>query len=153
MISSRAIPLFFLALGFVPLSVSAQVYKCVEDTGRISYTNSRGNNKNCTALDNAQAVSSIPSATFTKPTSFPKVSSDTQRERDQTRRQLLESELAGENAALEEAKKALAEQESIRLGNEQNYQKVLDRLQPYKNDIEQRERNIEALNKEISGLR
>ncbi|MDR2032728.1 MAG: DUF4124 domain-containing protein [Azoarcus sp.] len=154
MISSRVIPLFLLALVLAPLSASAQVYKCIEDNGRISYTNNRGNNKKCTALDNAPAVSSLPASSFTRPqVSFPKVSSDTQRERDKARRQVLENELADETAALEEAKRALAEQEGIRLGGEKNYQRVLDRLQPYRSDVERRERNIEALNKEISGLR
>ena len=152
MIPSRAIPLFLLALGLAPLPVSAQVYKCIDDTGKISYTNSRGNNKNCTALDNTQAVSTFPPPPRT-PSSFPKVSNDAQRERDKARRQLLESELAGEQAALEQAEQALKEQQAIRLGNEQNYQKVLDRLQPYQSEVDRRKRNIEALEKEIAGLR
>jgi heme oxygenase len=65
----------------------------------------------------------------------------------------LESELSSERAALDDARKALAEQEAVRNGDERNYQKVLDRLQPFKDDVERRTRNVEALNKEISGLR
>ena len=147
----------FLALGLVPVSASAQVYKCVDSSGKISYTNERAG-KSCEALSNAQAVSTISmrppgSAPASAPTSFPKVSNNAQQARDQGRRQVLESELASEQAALEASRKQLAEQEAIRQGNEKNYQKVLERLQPFKDDIDRRERNIEALNKELSGAR
>ncbi|MDR3087246.1 MAG: DUF4124 domain-containing protein [Azoarcus sp.] len=152
---TRALPLslFFLTLGFAPFSASAQVYKCVDVNGKISYTNERSS-KSCETLNNTQSVSTISMrAPTSAPATFPKVSSDTQQERDRGRRQVLESELASEQAALEAARKQLAEQETVRYGNEKNYQKVLDRLQPFKDDIERRERNIEALNKELSGQR
>ena len=80
---------------------------------------------------------------------FPNVSSDTQRARDNTRQQILQSELDTEQKALDEAKKALAEQEAVRMGNERNYQKVLDRLEPYKNAVELHQRNIDALQREL----
>ena len=41
----------------------------------------------------------------------------------------------------------------MRLGDERNYQKVLDRLQPFKDKVDLHKRNIEALRREISGLR
>ena len=40
-----------------------------------------------------------------------------------------------------------------RRGDERNYQKVLDRLQPFKDKVDLHKRNIEALRREISGLR
>jgi septal ring factor EnvC (AmiA/AmiB activator) len=147
---TRAIPFFFLLAGFAS-SAPAQVYKCTDANGKISYTNESTPSRNCKSLTNEQPVSTIPMRATAA--SFPKVSSDAQRERDSARRQVLENELSSEQSALEEARKALAGQESVRNGNEKNYQKVLDRLQPFKEDVERRERNIEALNKEISGLR
>lgn len=62
-------------------------------------------------------------------------------------------ELASEQASLEQAKKELANQEAIRTGDERNYQRVLDRLQPFKDKVALHERNIEALKKEIGNLR
>ncbi|MGL4408555.1 MAG: DUF4124 domain-containing protein, partial [Zoogloea sp.] len=47
----------------------------------------------------------------------------------------------------------LAEQEAVRYGDERNYQKVLDRLQPYKDKVQMHERNIEALRRELANLR
>ncbi|WP_228111912.1 hypothetical protein [Zoogloea sp. 1C4] len=79
--------------------------------------------------------------------------SGTQKARDTDRRRILEEELATEQKSLEAARKELEEQESVRYGNERNYQKVLDRVQPYKDKVQLHERNIEALRREISNLR
>jgi hypothetical protein len=149
----RAIPLL-LALGFAPMA-SAQVYKCVNaDDNRVTYTNDRDSAKakGCKVLDTEQAVSTISMSKTPTPATFPKVTNDTQRERDNARRQVLETERSDEQKALEAAQQALTEQEGIRNGDERNYQKVLDRLQPYKDKVEQHQRNLEALNKEISNL-
>jgi hypothetical protein len=51
------------------------------------------------------------------------------------------------------ASKELTEQESVRLGDERNYQKYLDRVQSFKDKVALHERNIEALNKELAKLR
>jgi hypothetical protein len=144
--------LFFLAFGFP--SASAQVFKCVDAHGKVTYSNSGGSGKGCKQLSNEQSVSTISMrANASPPAAFPRVSDDAQRERDRARRQILEKELDNEQQALEGARKELAEQEATRSGGEKNYQKVLDRLQPYKDAVERRERNIEALTQELSGLR
>ncbi|NLF54262.1 MAG: DUF4124 domain-containing protein [Thauera phenolivorans] len=148
-----------------PTLASAQVYKCVDGEGRITYTNDRSLGRSCQPLPQNQAVSTVPGpaqrATPAAPArapaatsgGFPRVSQEDQRARDDTRRQVLHNELASEQAALEEAQKALAEQESIRLGDERNYQKMLDRLQPFKDKVELHQRNIDALQREIANLR
>ena len=159
-------------------SAQAQVYKCTGADGGVTYTNDRSIGRNCTALKMDLPVSSIPAvrprntgsnraatparsgnnsgARATTSSSgggggsFPNVSNETQRARDNTRQQILQSELATEQKALDEAKKALTEQEAVRMGNERNYQKVLDRLEPYKNAVELHQRNIDALQRELS---
>jgi hypothetical protein len=151
----RTLPLI-LALCITPLA-HAQVYKCVDADGRTTYTNDRSLARGCTQLDSDQSVSSIPAprpaTAQPAPSSFPKVSPDAQRERDDARHKVLETELATEEAALADARKALSEQEATRLGNERNYQKVLDRLQPFKDKVELHQRNVDALRRELSGLR
>lgn len=156
---------FALVLASVLISpvALADVYKCVETdpvTGqkRVTYTNAR-EAKGCERLSQDLPVSSVPGPSPAKkpaaspPGGFPKVSTDDQRARDAERRKLLESELAAEQAALADARKALDEADAVRFGNERNYQKKLDRLQPFKEAVEQHERNVEALQKELSGLR
>jgi hypothetical protein len=81
------------------------------------------------------------------------VDSGTQKARDTDRRRILEEELATEQRALDGAQKQLTEQEAVRYGDERNYQKVLDRLQPFKDKVHLHERNIEALKREIGNLR
>ncbi|ENO86578.1 DUF4124 domain-containing protein [Thauera linaloolentis] len=155
----RILPLTVLLYAALP--AQAEVYKCIDAEGRVTYTNDRSAARGCTALDTGQSVSTVPaparrpaaSPGTVSPSGFPKVSPGDQRARDDGRRQVLESELATEESALATAEKALAEQEAIRLGDERNYQKVLDRLQPYRDKVELHKRNIEALRREISGLR
>lgn len=152
--------LAFVAASLISTTVFADVYKCVEvdpNTGerKTTYTNDR-RVRGCERLSSDLPMSTVspppvraPQAT---PPSYPKVSSDTQKERDDTRRQILEEELAAEERSLEDARKALAEQDAVRLGNERNYQKKLDRLKPFQDKVEQHERNVEALKKEIANL-
>ena len=139
------------------------MYKCVDADGRVTYTNDPSLARGCKLLDSGQAVSTVPAPVrppaassgtgSSTPSSFPRVSAGDQRVRDDGRRQVLESELRTEEEALAQAERNLLEQESVRLGNERNYQKVLDRLQPFKDKIELHKRNIEALRREISGLK
>jgi len=57
-----------------------------------------------------------------------------------------------EQAALAKARQELAAQEQVRSGEERNYARVQERLQPYKDSIETHEKNIEALKRELSNL-
>ncbi|MGC3962117.1 MAG: DUF4124 domain-containing protein [Rhodocyclaceae bacterium] len=136
----------------------ADIYKCLDDAGHVTYTNDRpASGKGCTLLTREQSITTIPApkraAQTPTPASFPKVDDATQKSRDQTRRQILDSELATEQKQLDAAKKELADQESVRNGDERNYQKFLDRVQPYKDKVALHERNIEAIRKELSNLK
>lgn len=136
------------------------LYKCVDDAGRPMYTNQKSAGKSCTIMSQDKPVSTftpppVPKARSGAPTpeGFPKVSGETQRNRDNDRRRILEDELANERKALDEAKRALAEQETVREGGERNYQRVLDRLKPFQDNVQLHERNVEALQKELGNLR
>ena len=86
------------------------------------------------------------------PQGFPSESSDARASAKERQREILEQELAREEDMLEKAQKALAEQEAVRYGNERNYARVLDRLQPFKDNVELHQKNIEALRRELSNL-
>ena len=146
-------------VGLFAQNAMADIFKCVDDQGKVTYTNSR-TSKGCSTLSRDLPVSSVPappsssrSASSTDSGGFPKVSEDTQRSRDSDRKQILTQELSAEEKSLEGAKKALAEQEAVRYGDEKNYQKVLDRLQPFKEKVELHQRNVDALKREIGALR
>ena len=162
----------FRRLGFlgvlflaVPCAQADVMYQCVDEHGNKTFSNvkSSGKGAKCTTMNlgpSTQPSSSSGkpsagsgSAKTPSPSSFPKVEGDVQKERDNDRKRILESELSTEQKNLEEARKELAEQEATRLGNERNYQKVLDRLEPYKNKVALHERNIEAIRRELAKVR
>lgn len=154
-------------LGVAP-SAHAEIYECVDSNGAKRFTNIAAEAKGCKVLNvgpintapatpaqsaNAgKASPARPSATPT-PASFPRVDRDTQHSRDNDRRRILENELASEQKALDDAKRELAVQESQRLGDERNYQRVLDRLEPYKKKVKQHEDNVAAIRREIGSIR
>jgi hypothetical protein len=137
------------------------MYQCVDDLGRKTFSNVKLSDKDfkCKVLDIGPATSvpavpvPRPAARPASPPGFPKVGENAQKERDDDRRRILENELTAERQNLEQARKELTEQEGIRNGNERNYQRVLDRLEPYKNKVALHERNIEAIEKELDNLR
>lgn len=151
------LPVLALWLQIVP--AQADVFKCLDNEGRITYTNTTSKNCKTLSLDPLPVTPAAPTAkssTTSKnptPASFPKIDDATQKARDTDRRRILETELATEQKNLEEAKKQVLEQEAVRMGDERNYQKVLDRIQPFKDKVALHERNIVAIKKEISNLR
>lgn len=92
----------------------------------------------------ARGVESVPSA---------KVDSVTQARRDGDRRGILKDELARERELLSEAQKRYEEEEAVRSGDERNYQRVLDRLKPFQDRINQHQRNIDSITKELENTR
>ncbi len=146
----RAVLAVMLMLAAV--HAKADIYKSVDEDGRVTYSNvpSKGAQKL-----NLEPLNTVPlSKPSTQPPgSFPKVDAETQKNRDKVRRQILENELTQEMNQLEDAKKALAEGESVRLGGERNYQKYLDRIQPLKDAVAEHQKNIDALKEELAGLR
>ena len=145
-----------LAAGMTP-SAFADIYKCVGADGQVMYSNMPEKNCKRLSLDpipsSLAAAAARPAAKTPSPATFPKVEENAQKARDNDRKRILESELEAEQKNLEQAKKDLAEQEATRSGGERNYQKVLDRLQPLKDKVALHERNIEAVQKELSRLR
>ena len=121
------------------------LYRCTDPTGVVLYTNQKATNKHCTVLSvqvprpaeggkplaNAgNANGAVPPTSTPSPAGFPRVSSNEQRSRDTDRRAILETELATERANLENARKTATA-----------------------NAVALHERNIAALNKEISKLK
>ena len=146
----------------VPLTLAltapawADTFKCMDANGRATYTNMKEETKgkNCTVvMREISVVPAVPAAragaATPSPAGFPKVDPATQKTRDDSRRRILEEELGGEEKALAQAKAELTEQEGIRGGDERNYQRVLDRLQKYKDEVERHQKNVEALKKEL----
>lgn len=148
---------------FAP-AASAVLCKYVDDNGHVTYSDSavKGAKKSSCfeappvpqppSQPQPQSARSAPPQTVNAP-GLPNVDPATQRRRDDSRRKILEDELAVEERALAESRKALSEGEATRLGSERNYQRYIDRIQGLKDRVTQHERNISALKQELSNLR
>lgn len=151
---------FVLALIILPMVTHASdtnrvLYKCTDQSGVALYTNQKTKNKSCTVISvqmvpppsNKGATNGVvPGSTGgTKtptPTDFPRVSNNDQKARDGDRRAILDRELAAEQANLEKAKIPTSASTASP-----------EARKAWQDSIALHERNIEALNKEIAGLR
>ena len=119
-----------LTLFFVS-TAHAEIYKHVDAQGRVTYSNvpikgaTKLNLEPLATAPGPRAKTSTPT-----PANFPRVDSDTQKKRDDTRRKILEEELAAEEKLLTDAAKGKSKEE-----------------------IELHEKNVSALKKELSNLK
>jgi hypothetical protein len=132
-----------------------EIYRCIDAEGRRHYTNAKretGGMKCELVTSQINVAPPLTKPPPRAPSGFPRETardSATARERQ---RDILQQELASEEQALSKARQALTEQEAVRSGDERNYARVLERLQPYKDSVETHEKNIEALRRELANL-
>ena len=159
---NRLRALILVTFGTLPLGASAQVteiYKCVDPGGRPLYTSDKKDTagKKCELVSREVNVVSPPpgkaAARSGSPGGFPKESASERASAKGRQREILEQELATEQKLLAQAKQKLAEQEAVRGGDERNYSRVLERLQPFRETVEVHEKNVEALRRELSNAR
>ena len=141
-----------------------EIFKCKSADGRWTYTNDRAEaeRQKCEVVTRQVNVAPTPKPTppppptastrSARPGEFPKESASERMSARERQRDILEKELATEQAALGKAKEELAAQEAVRSGDERNYARVLERLQPYKDTVETHEKNVEALRRELNNL-
>lgn len=132
------------------LGQGSEIFKCLDGKGRPLYTSDKRDTvgKKCEVV--SREVNVMPA---TKPGAFPRESAKDSSAARQRQREVLQQELANEQESLARARKELAEQEAVRSGDERNYAKVLERLQPLKDTVETHEKNIAALRRELANLR
>lgn len=151
-----------LLLGWAISPATAEIWECVDDSGNKRFTNIKAESKGCRLLSvsapntvpgTKAAPKGDPARPGATPKDFPRVDTDTQRQRDNDRRRILEQEFSNEQKLLDQARKELSQQESVRLGSERNYQRVLERLEPYKKKVKLHEDNIANLKRELANTK
>jgi len=149
--------LLILALAALPAQAQVtEIFKCRSPDGHWTYTNDRreAEKQKCelvTRQINVAPAQKPPRSSG--PGQFPRETPEASANAKARQREILEKELAQEQAALARAQKELAEQEQVRYGNERNYARVEERLQPFKDSVETHQKNIEALRRELANLR
>ena len=134
-----------------------EIWKCKSADGHWTYTNDRreAEQQKCEVVTRQINVAPAPPkpAARATPNNFPKETPQDRASAGARQRDILEKELAQEQQALAKAKEELAAQENVRYGNERNYARVEESLQPFKDSVETHEKNIEALRRELGNLR
>src|SRR6266850_3133617 len=152
--------LFVLLGALLALPARAQqvteIFKCKGANGHWTYTNDRreAEKQKCEVVTrqvNVAPATKAPSRSA-RPGEFPKETAAERASARERQREILEKELVTEQAALGKARQDLAAQEAVRTGEERNYARVQERLQPYKDSVETHEKNIEALRRELNNL-
>ena len=144
--------LMALSAGFSPMGAHAQpvseIFKCRNDQGQVTYTNDRRQaEKQKCVLVTSQQITVAPAA------KFPRESSRDSAKAKERQREILEKELRTEEQALSKARQALAEQQQVRGGDERNFARVQERLQPFQDTVQNHEKNIQALQRELGNLK
>ena len=133
-----------------------EIYKCVDGkSGRPLYTSDKRDTagKKCQLVTREVNVAPAQRPRASNPSSFPKETAAERANAKGRQRDILEKELVAEQQSLLKARQDLAEQESVRSGDERSYARVEQRLQPFKDSVELHEKNIEALRRELNNLR
>ncbi|TAJ76427.1 MAG: DUF4124 domain-containing protein [Gallionellaceae bacterium] len=136
----------------------AEIYKRIDADGHVTYSS--------TPLKGAKKLHLEPLPTLPPPprtrgnegaADFPRVNSATQKDRDNTRRQILEDELATEEKALAEARRDWqdgAENPETYTGKDgkvyRNVAKQDEKMGGLQEQVQMHEKNIEALKTELS---
>jgi hypothetical protein len=161
-----------LIVGSFSFVAHADIYKCMGDSGIPAFvdgkTKTESSYKNCVLFirdDSASGKSSTKAGRQSQtktatPADFPRVDRQTQSQRDDKRKDILQQELEAEKQTLEDAKKAYAEGESNpemftsangkRFRNVPKFQEKMQKLQ---SDVDTHEKNIELLQKELDSTK
>ncbi|MGH8807117.1 MAG: DUF4124 domain-containing protein [Noviherbaspirillum sp.] len=159
----QQLSVLLLAIAAGSAQAQSEVYLCVDEHGKREYKNT-GVMKGCKKVDLpgitmipapprkpvVQTAAAKPAST---PSDFPKVDGDTQKTRDNDRKQILLDEMKSEEQKLGNLKKEYNNGEPERRGDERNYAKYQERVASMKDDIGRTEKNIEALKRELGNLK
>ena len=149
--------LLFACLPCAP--VLAETCKYVDKDGHVTYSNAPvPNARKVGCIEAPPPVKGHATTDPTKPgQGTPQVGSKlpegSQPKTSDDRRKALVEELAREQDALVKAREALAQQAAIRLGEERNYARVIERLKPYQDEVATHEKRVESIKQEVANLK
>lgn len=149
----------FVLLFLYPVLAQAEIYKAVDADGHVTYSSVPISGGKKIIL--APLPTMLPPAASTKaPKGFPRVDSETQKNRDDTRFLILQNELSNEEILLADANNDLLEAEAnpeVFKGKDgktyRNVAKYDEKVKPLQDRVELHQKNIEALNTELSKLK
>ncbi|GGP22600.1 DUF4124 domain-containing protein [Silvimonas iriomotensis] len=144
-------------LALLAASAYADIYKSVDADGRVTFSNIPMKGAVKVYTDPIPMGSSKvhgksgggSKVTAPSPADFPRVDAATQKSRDTNRRQILTDELATEQQALSDARKALADAQTS-TDAQNNPQKYQERVSRLRDNATLHEKNVAALQQEMA---
>ena len=141
------------------LGAQAEIYKRVDEDGHVTYSSTPIKGGKKLHLEPLPTMTPPPKAR-NSPEGFPRVNSETQSRRDDTRRKILEDELATEQKALEEARIRLKEgqdnPEVYKNASGQTFRNVAkyeEKVNALQEEVSAHEKNVKALQTELANLK
>jgi len=148
------IPILIIAGMAMAAIAVAEIYKHVDQEGRITYSNTPTKGAKRLYLDPAAAQ---PKPAVATPDGFPKVARKVQQQRDMKRREILAEELATEEKLLSDARQALKKGEMSpevsKISSTQSRQNVInseEQMKKFREQVLLHENNIVALKRELA---
>jgi hypothetical protein len=137
--------------------VHAEIYKSVDEDGHVTYSSTplKGGKK----LNLEPLPTMVPPANVQSSEGFPRVDTETQRGRDDTRRKILQDELNAEQKLLDEATQNLKDGESnpevFKRNDGKTYRNVAkydEKVKVLQEQVDLHKNNVDALKTELSKL-
>lgn len=144
----KIILIICLASLLSPAVVQSDVYKNIDESGNVTYSNIRSNKAEQLDLPPITVVPGIDSAAVEA-----KIQKRMQSIQIEEQREALENKISEEEIRLEELENEYKGGTPDRLGNERmNYQRYLDRVERLKSEIAISEHNLKILETELQQL-
>ena len=161
LITMRITIVFLFLILALPAISQAEIYKYVDENGQVTFTDvyKRGAKR----LELPGAPTTLPLNSGSKPqkrasnnpspTDFPRIDADTQKKRDDIRRQVLADEVSAERQNADEARRQLALGERLQPGERSTDSTYLNRVKKLRATLAQHEQNVSSIQHEIGNLK
>lgn len=154
---NRGFPLLLCL--YLAAPAQAEIYKYVDENGQVTFTDVY--RKGGKRIELPRGPTSLPEskpatkASYRPPSrgDFPRIDGATQKRRDDIRRQVLRDEIEGERRNAEEAKRQLALGERVQPGESATDETYRNRVRKLRATVEQHERNVASIQRELANLK
>jgi hypothetical protein len=149
----------FLLCLILAAPAQAEIYKYVDESGRVTFTDVYRKGGKRIELPGAPArlptTSKAPRKASYKPSpaDFPRIDAGTQKRRDDIRRQVLQDEINGERRNADEARRQLALGGRLQPGERATDASYRNRLNKLRATVQQHEQNITSIQRELANLK
>ncbi|MGO8754130.1 MAG: DUF4124 domain-containing protein [Gallionellaceae bacterium] len=152
--------LFILLCATQITCTQAEIYKYTDPDGHVTYSSTPIKGAKKLDLDSEPTPQMPSRSSDLRGSNFPKIDSETQKSRDETRRKILEDELASEAKLLAEARQNLKDgmdKPEVYRGQDgkiyRNVAKYNEKISELESEVTLHEKNIDALRTELANLK